>query len=287
MDSTSSLSDLAQIRRRRRKRVKYSGYLRRSSKANTHPDEAVDGAKASATSPAESADATAPKAQGVLRLLQEGHFQGVADARLRINFSEEIATLQDTATLNTAKGGSEELVARAEAEISAFLDVNTLDEEATEEILAAHDALEIAVEAAREALAETNPPDIFQFINDLQTAADGFLATLEDLLDVVPIAAADTSAEGGTDTEAAAAVPADAATASPLSPFEEFVSSLTDTLNAVITDLDEALQNISVLPGLSEPKGNGVAFDKFAAALTNVAAPSETGDSSEALEIIA
>ena len=265
-----------------------AGNVRRNAKANTHPDEAVAGASASATAAGESADATAHKAQGVLRLLQEGHFQGVADARLRINFSEEIAALQDSATLNTAETGSAELVARAEAAISAFLDVNTLDEEATQEILAAHDALDIAVEAAREALAETNPPDIFQFINDLQSAADEFLATLADILDIVPIAAADTSSEGGTDTEAdSAAVPADAATASPVSPFEEFVSSLIDTLNAVITDLDEALQNISVLPPLSEPKGNGVAFDKFAAALTHVAAPAETGDSSEALDIIA
>ncbi len=31
------------------------------------------------------------EAKGVLRLLQEGHFKGVADIRLRINFSEELA----------------------------------------------------------------------------------------------------------------------------------------------------------------------------------------------------
>ena len=31
------------------------------------------------------------EARGVIRLLQEGHFKGVADVRLRINFFEELA----------------------------------------------------------------------------------------------------------------------------------------------------------------------------------------------------
>ncbi|MGE5296238.1 MAG: hypothetical protein ACM3VT_15560 [Solirubrobacterales bacterium] len=31
------------------------------------------------------------EARGVIRLLQEGHFKGVADVRLRINFAEELA----------------------------------------------------------------------------------------------------------------------------------------------------------------------------------------------------
>lgn len=264
-----------------------AGNLRRNPKANNHSDETIEGVSRPATSAEEGAEATASKAQGVLRLLQEGHFQGVADARLRINFSEEIAALQDTATRHTAEVGSEGLVARADAEISVFLDVNTLDEEATQEILAAQDVLEIAVQAAREALAETNPPDIFQFINELQVAADEFLATVGEILGIVPIAPSQTTIESGTGTEVDAAAPADAATASQPSPLEGFISSLTDSLNTVINELDEALQNISVLPPLSEPNGNGVAFDKFAAALTNAAGSPETGDASESLDIIA
>ena len=34
------------------------------------------------------------EARGVLRLLQEGHFKGVADLRLRINFAEELAGIE-------------------------------------------------------------------------------------------------------------------------------------------------------------------------------------------------
>lgn len=34
------------------------------------------------------------EARGVLRLLQEGHFKGVADLRLRINFAEELAGVE-------------------------------------------------------------------------------------------------------------------------------------------------------------------------------------------------
>ena len=34
------------------------------------------------------------EARGVLRLLQEGHFKGVADLRLRVNFAEELAGIE-------------------------------------------------------------------------------------------------------------------------------------------------------------------------------------------------
>ena len=43
------------------------------------------------------------EARGVLRLLQAGHFQGVADIRLRLNFAEELAGAE-LPELSTPKG---------------------------------------------------------------------------------------------------------------------------------------------------------------------------------------
>jgi hypothetical protein len=43
--------------------------------------------------------------QGVIGLLQEGHFKGVADVRLRINFFEELAAIE-AGVLKTASEGS-------------------------------------------------------------------------------------------------------------------------------------------------------------------------------------
>lgn len=41
----------------------------------------------------ESPEASPARAKGVLRLLEEGHFKGVADYRLRINFFDELSEL--------------------------------------------------------------------------------------------------------------------------------------------------------------------------------------------------
>ena len=53
--------------------------------------EAPPSASAGSASPAE-------ESRGVIRLLQEGHFRGVADVRLRINFAEELQGVQAART---------------------------------------------------------------------------------------------------------------------------------------------------------------------------------------------
>jgi hypothetical protein len=67
--------------------------------AEALPDDSLPNAEVSQTSatPAGSAD-QGPKdeegVKGVVRLLEEGHFKGVADVRLRINFHEELAEME-------------------------------------------------------------------------------------------------------------------------------------------------------------------------------------------------
>lgn len=50
-------------------------------------------------------DAPQPeKVRGVIRLLQEGHFKGVADVRLRINFHDELQAMEDKARGELVQG---------------------------------------------------------------------------------------------------------------------------------------------------------------------------------------
>lgn len=49
------------------------------------------------------------EAKGVVRLLEEGHFKGVADVRLRINFHEQLSASAEAKSIGTARQAAEGL----------------------------------------------------------------------------------------------------------------------------------------------------------------------------------
>jgi hypothetical protein len=51
-----------------------------------------------------------PKAYGVLRLIQSGHFKGVADLRLRINFHEQLSAIQEGQRLEAVDSLEDRLI---------------------------------------------------------------------------------------------------------------------------------------------------------------------------------
>ncbi len=57
------------------------------------PDGETSQPSPDSISPAERDDKNTEATKGVLGLLQEGHFKGVADVRLRINFFDELAAI--------------------------------------------------------------------------------------------------------------------------------------------------------------------------------------------------
>ena len=66
----------------------------------------------------EDSDESDTGASGVLRLLQDGHFKGVADVRLRINFHEEIIAAQT----ETAKSAAQEALTDLSNSVNAQLE---------------------------------------------------------------------------------------------------------------------------------------------------------------------
>ena len=194
--------------------------------------------------------------KGVLRLLQEGHFKGVSDVRLRINFFEE---------LNAIEAGK--LQAVAEQKVNAVLEsvggiVDTFLEEEndlTEEQTAGVSMLqESFVQAAS---GYTNEP-----VADLNNAFDDFVEALRNLF-TLPAQ----TQEENTTTEAESP---DA----PELPWQTFIEDLQSAFTTTANELTQAFAEVQILPELSEPNGNGVAFEKFLAIYNELHGLQSTSD---------
>ncbi len=213
------------------------------------------------------------KQPGVIRLLQEGHFRGVADARLRINFADELSALGQS---NAAAAVGDEITAVLEAVdtvAAEFLATPDLSEEISGGFVEIQATFEIEVTGFVKVFSDTGGGDTAQLIADIQGAFDDFIAAITTLLaDHVETPAAE---GGGTEgppavevsTEVASAVEATAGESEPVQLPQDFQDVL-DSLRAAFADslvaFESALEGASsVLPELSEPNGNGVAFDKF------------------------
>jgi len=191
-----------------------------------------DSVEARATDEADDHD----EARGVLRLLMAGHFRGVADVRLRINFHEELAALETAA----ARAAAEEAVADVTGAVSARLEELLQSDELTEDQQTA--AASFGEDFAQAAADAPSTDDVAGALN---AAFDGLLASLTDLLTPEP---------------------ADEGAAS----FGDFVAGLQEAFAAATAGLAETLSGEQALPPLSPPNGNGTAYAKFLAAYNDL-----------------
>ena len=171
---------------------------------------------------------TGEEEKGVIRLLMEGHFKGVSDVRLRINFNDEIAEIE-AAQMQTVSGqkmgGVLESVGGV---VGSFLADNELTEE---EVAGVSEAKENFLQAV-------NGAD-----DPAGAVADAFATFLELIQGLVP---PPPPPESGPD-------------------WDGFIDNLQSSFSGAMDDLTTAVSAVSVLPPLSEPNGNGVAYDKFLA----------------------
>lgn len=208
-------------------------------------------------------------ARGVIRLLQEGHFNGVADVRLRINFADELAALQTQSNARVVAVGPDAIIAGADAVITDFLAQNDVNEEAIVQIQAARNTFADAIGQAF-AAPDSTPQSL---VDALSAAINDFLGSIQALIP------ADTSANVETTVvDNAAAVPVETATLdtpgvaadSPLPPFGQLIELLREALDAIVSDLQTQFESAQILPELSSPNGNGRAYDKFVAILNGL-----------------
>ena len=238
----------------------------------------------------------AAKGPGVLRLIEEGHFKGVADVRLRINFFDELSSRANTASIPVVEEQSRALVAVVQGQADKLINTLAVDEEARDAIAEAVEGFDIAIEAfVGEAVAggDINRDDLAAGIESI---FDELVDRLGELLapptietEPTPYAELPDVAAGGEpgpvaqvardyvevlpdlidevqdepEIEPSDTLPDQMDT--PQVDYEEAIASLRaafeDALSALLSSVDAATQ----LPDPSAPAGNGVAYEKFLA----------------------
>jgi len=217
------------------------------------------------TAPAtEIRESHSPREKGVLRLLEEGHFSGVAAIRLRINFhadlQEKDAAAQTEATRSAAtqlrtdmaavlaKIGDEldaSLVEPVEEMFSQFDQAvsNSLDDEAAagSDI---HATVANALATLREGLANLLGED-----ESLTPPDSSVIGETEDVI-------TNALGEAGTTDETTS----DPTTPQPIGP--RILDDI-DQLTSAFEETASSVTQLSSIEGITPPSGNGVAFEKF------------------------
>lgn len=182
--------------------------------------------------------------KGVLGLLQEGHFKGVSDVRLRINFIEQLNAIEAAKLQAVAEQKVNAVLESVGGVVNSFLaaEENELTEEQTAGVSELQETFVQAVSGY------TNEP-----VTDLNNAFDEFVKALRDLF-TLPAQ----TQEENTTTEAESP---DA----PELPWQTFIEDLQSAFTTATNELTQAFAEARILPELSEPNGNGVAYEKFLA----------------------
>lgn len=234
-----------------------------------------------------------PKLPGVIRLLQEGHFKGVADVRLRINFFDELQALQERELRSTAGQAIPGFLEAMDKGLETLLASESLSADQASAIMAQKDrftqavgqlldnsqgtpnfsqeTLLTAIDAAFQELAASiqsilAPAEALSETPGLTEGGDGELAPLDSLAEAVP------------------ETPATAATAG-----EALLETLKSSYASALAALQETLAEAATLPPLSEPEGRGQAYAKFLSIYNNLleGAPRDEPLNAETLDTVA
>jgi hypothetical protein len=225
----------------------------------------------------ETAAAEKSGSKGVLRLLQQGHFKGVADVRLRINFHDDIAAMEQAQAAAIANEGSSDILETVTSGIDTMLKSENLDEQATEAIGEALGTLNTSL---------TNSTD--NPLEALKSAFDQFVTSFNSAFESTdePDSEATTATSTPAQTAATASEPTVAADEGIETPvlgesssfdYNKFIADMIDTFTQKLNEVQSAIDNIQVLPELSQPSGKGGAYDKFLAIYNQINGQLEPG----------
>lgn len=195
--------------------------------------------------------------KGVLRLLQEEHFKGVADVRLRINFFDKLMALQ-TAQVQAAAA---EKAPEAASDVAAVVDSFTAENELSEQQLADIEQLKAQFEQAATEPAEDPVAAITSAFQAFVEALQNLFAQVVEAQQPEEEPAGEPSGEqiGAGSTEESEPTPE----ANEGPDWQGFIENLQAAFSAALQELESDLSSVAALPPLSEPSGNGVAYEKF------------------------
>ncbi len=264
-----------------------------SAMAQSHSNRRLKGQSATATGPAEKRAETTetarqqPQAKGVMRLLQEGHFKGVAALRLRINFFDQVSELEQSNLQETARQGITELARTMEDGIGALNSAGVFEEEPLSQAKELADTFISELQAA----VEEDGIDPQSTVSALEQAFSAFEAAVADLLlpsrqtpepdagnpaedlvlsstepaaETAPSELAAVESDSRIVLEAESAVPP-AAESDSGDELRAGFDELAATFRSQLSSLQDGLQNNSLLSGPEPPDSQGAAYQKFLA----------------------
>ncbi len=221
---------------------------------------------------------------GVIRLLEEGHFKGTADLRLRINFYDQLAALEAEKMQAVAEEKVDGIIESVGTVVEGFssesdpppeppaeLPPVVLDgdgvpapiepeaqstEETPVDVTELQDIFALTVTQLKEDFIAAQSPSTDTLLEGIQSAFDGFIESLQSALtpDTPLVPPAETVDE---ETEPPPLV----LESQPQTP--EIIDELTAAFEAALQELIDAFSEASILTPTSQPNGNGVAYDKF------------------------
>lgn len=246
--------------------------------------------------------------KGVIRLLLDGHYNGVSDVRLRINFNDELEAIEAAERQAVAEEQMGQILGLfggtgdAESTVASAAAVEGEGEEPGPTVAELDGVAELQeifaneVNEAKEIFLSASAPSTDELADDLWAAFSTFVDSLWELYppaEETPVGEAEPADGGageegavvegvgadgaiGGEGEGAVAVavaaepepepaPAPEPEAAPAPDVQGYLDDLEAAFSAAVDELVEALDEVSVLPPLSEPNGNGVAYDKFVA----------------------
>lgn len=206
------------------------------------------------------------EARGVVRLLEAGHFKGVAAVRLSIVHHDELAARRaasaeaelGAAIADLGAGVSETLASAGEAA-----------PEQQEALETARTTFSTAIDDISAALA-AGETDREATVGGIQTAFDELMRFVESLLETP---ASGEAAAVGAGEISAEAVPASDPAADSVAPSASLAAALQTLYDGFRESAQASLDASRTEPEFTPPNGNGVAFERFVAMYRQLADP--------------
>jgi hypothetical protein len=237
---------------------------------------------------------------GVIRLLMAGHFKGVADVRLRINFFEELNAIQAGKLQDVAGEKVPGLVESVQQTVQSLLSSGQLSEEQSASLTEQLKGFTQSVNQVLEDFKNSPNPDKEGLISGLNAAFENLTSFIAGIF---PATAPDPQAEGvpaASDTPAPATTATSttsgtaptpeeteaAAASAPESTTEAFLGDLRSVYETALASLQKGMDQADALPPLSEPEGQGKAYAKFVAIYQNLAGGADPAENPEKDAII-
>lgn len=199
------------------------------------------------------------KVPGVIRNLEAGHFKGVADVRLRINFFEQLSTRAASAAIPVVQDAASSLADEVGSGVDSLVESLALEAEEGEAIAALFAEFSSEVDSAVATLGDEGRLNTQSAGDSIQTAFDSLLAQITASLNPTEPdeEAVDTSTESPGDDD-------------PTVGMEDALQTLQAMFDEAFASLVATISDATVMPDPAEPTGNGAAFDKFLAIYNNL-----------------